>query len=48
VVLSDVPAFAIVTGVPAKVVAIEVSSRPARDMEQLLRGLAYDSFDYGI
>jgi serine O-acetyltransferase len=48
VVLGDVPAHAIVTGVPAKVVAIEVSSQPARDMEQLLRGLAYDSFDYGI
>jgi serine O-acetyltransferase len=48
VVLDDVPAHAIVAGVPAKVVAVEVSSQPARDMEQLLRGLAYDSFDYGI
>lgn len=48
VVLDNVPAHAIVTGVPAKVVAIEVSSHPARDMEQLLRGLAYDSFDYAI
>jgi serine O-acetyltransferase len=48
VVLDAVPEHAIVAGVPAKVVAIEVSSQPARDMEQLLRGLAYDSFDYAI
>jgi serine O-acetyltransferase len=34
--------------VPAKVVGVETSAQPARDMDQILRGLAYDSFDYVI
>jgi serine O-acetyltransferase len=30
------------------VVGVETAAEPARDMDQLLRGLAYDSFDYVI
>lgn len=48
VVLQAVPANSIVAGVPAKVVGVERSAQPARDMDQILRGLAYDSFDYVI
>ncbi|MGE5370186.1 MAG: serine O-acetyltransferase [Chloroflexota bacterium] len=48
VVLQAVPANSIVAGVPAKVVDVETSAQPARDMDQILRGLAYDSFDYVI
>jgi serine O-acetyltransferase len=48
VVLQAVPANSIVAGVPAKVVGVETSAQPARDMDQILRGLAYDSFDYVI
>lgn len=48
VVLHPVPPNSVVTGVPAKVVGVEPAAEPARDMDQLLRGLAYDSFDYVI
>ncbi|MGD9657511.1 MAG: serine O-acetyltransferase [Methylocystis sp.] len=48
VVLKPVPPNSIVAGVPAKVVGTESRTEPARDMDQLLRGLAYDSFDYVI
>lgn len=48
VVLKSVPPNSIVAGVPAQVVGTESRAEPARDMDQLLRGLAYDSFDYGI
>lgn len=48
VVLQSVPPNSIVAGVPAKVVGVELSAQPARDMDQILRGLAYDSFDYVI
>jgi serine O-acetyltransferase len=48
VVLHAVPPNSIVAGVPAKVVGVESSAEPARDMDQILRGLAYDSFDYVI
>ncbi|MBI1980848.1 MAG: serine O-acetyltransferase [Methylocystis sp.] len=48
VVLKSVPPNSIVAGVPAKVVGTESRAEPARDMDQLLRGLAYDSFDYVI
>ncbi len=48
VVLHAVPPNSIVAGVPAKVVGVEPAAQPARDMDQLLRGLAYDSFDYVI
>jgi serine O-acetyltransferase len=48
VVLQAVPRDSVVAGVPAKVVGVEARGLPARDMDQLLRGLAYDSFDYVI
>lgn len=48
VVLHAVPPHSVVAGVPAKVVDVEASAQPARDMDQILRGLAYDSFDYVI
>lgn len=48
VVLKSVPRNSIVAGVPAKVVGTETCAEPARDMDQILRGLAYDSFDYVI
>ncbi|MCC3244769.1 serine O-acetyltransferase [Methylocystis sp. WRRC1] len=48
VVLAAIPPNSIVAGVPAKVVGVEPSAQPARDMDQILRGLAYDSFDYVI
>jgi serine O-acetyltransferase len=48
VALHPVPANSIVAGVPAKVIGVEPRGLPARDMDQLLRGLAYDSFDYVI
>ncbi|WP_363349746.1 serine O-acetyltransferase [Methylocystis echinoides] len=48
VVLHPVPPNSVVAGVPAKVVGVEAAAEPARDMDQLLRGLAYDSFDYVI
>jgi serine O-acetyltransferase len=48
VVLHPVPPNSIVAGAPAKVVGVEPRALPARDMDQLLRGLAYDSFDYVI
>jgi serine O-acetyltransferase len=48
VVLQAVPPNSVVAGVPAKVVGVEPSAQPARDMDQILRGLAYDSFDYVI
>jgi serine O-acetyltransferase len=48
VVLHAVPPHSVVAGVPAKVVGVESSAQPARDMDQILRGLAYDSFDYVI
>ncbi|MGJ0507468.1 MAG: serine O-acetyltransferase [Methylocystis sp.] len=48
VVLQAVPANSVVAGVPAKVIGVEPSAQPARDMDQILRGLAYDSFDYVI
>jgi serine O-acetyltransferase len=48
VVLDAIPSHSIVAGVPAKVIGQETSLLPARDMDQILRGLAYDAFDYGI
>ncbi len=48
VVLQPVPPNSVVAGVPAKVVGVEPSAQPARDMDQILQGLAYDSFDYVI
>ena len=48
VVLASIHANSIVAGVPAKVVGVETSAQPAREMDQILRGLAYDSFDYVI
>jgi len=48
VVLAAIPPNSVVAGVPAKVVGVESSAQPARDMDQILRGLAYDSFDYVI
>jgi serine O-acetyltransferase len=37
-----------VAGVPAKVVGVAGCAAPARDMDQLLSELAYDSFTYVI
>lgn len=48
VVLAPVPPHSVVAGVPAKIIGHEPSDRPSHDMDQFLRGLAYDSFDYGI
>ncbi|QGM98013.1 serine O-acetyltransferase [Methylocystis parvus] len=48
VVLHAAPPHSVVAGVPAKIVGVEPKSEPARDMDQILRGLAYDSFDYVI
>jgi len=48
VVLKSVPPHSVVAGVPAKVVGTESRGEPSRDMDQILRGLAYDSFDYVI
>jgi serine O-acetyltransferase len=48
VVLSSVPANSTVAGVPAKIVGTAGCPEPARDMNQILSKLAYDSFSYSI
>jgi len=48
VVLKSVPAYATVAGVPARVVRIATSDEPARDMDQTLGDLSYESFNYTI
>jgi serine O-acetyltransferase len=48
VVLRDVPRNVTVAGVPAKIVGAAGCAEPARDMDQLLRDVAYDSFTYSI
>lgn len=48
VVLQSVPQNTTVAGVPAKVVGVAGCAEPARDMNQLLSQLAYDSFNYAI
>ena len=48
VVLQAIPRNSVVAGVPARVVGTETCAEPARDMDQILRGLAYDGFDYVI
>lgn len=48
VVLSPVPPNSTVAGVPAKVVGSAGCPEPARDMNQILSQLAYDSFSYTI
>ncbi|BBU61218.1 serine O-acetyltransferase [Methylosinus sp. C49] len=48
VVLHAVPRNATVAGVPAKVVGTAGCAEPARDMDQFLNGLSYDSFSYSI
>lgn len=48
VVLQPVPRNSTVAGVPAKVVGTQSCGEPARDMDQILRSLAYDSFNYVI
>jgi serine O-acetyltransferase len=48
VVLQDVPRNVTVAGVPAKVIGPAGCAEPARDMNQLLSDLAYDSFSYAI
>jgi serine O-acetyltransferase len=47
-VLSPVPANSTVAGVPAKIVGTAGCPEPARDMDQILNKLAYDSFSYSI
>ncbi|HLH10894.1 MAG TPA: serine O-acetyltransferase, partial [Methylovirgula sp.] len=48
VVLNPVPPNSTVAGVPAKVVGHAGCREPARDMNQILGQLAYDSFSYTI
>lgn len=48
VVLHAVPPNVTVAGVPAKVVGTAGCAEPARDMDQLLSRLSYDSFSYSI
>jgi serine O-acetyltransferase len=48
VVLNPVPPNSTVAGVPAKVVGAAGCPEPARDMNQILSQLAYDSFSYTI
>jgi len=48
VVLHPVPPHSTVAGVPAKIVGTVGSTEPARDMNQILSQLAYDSFTYTI
>lgn len=48
VVLSPVPANSTVAGVPAKIVGTAGCPEPARDMNQILSKLAYNSFSYSI
>ena len=48
VVLQSTPRNVTVAGVPAKVVGVAGCAEPARDMDQLLSKLAYDSFTYVI
>jgi serine O-acetyltransferase len=48
VVLQPVPRNSIVAGVPAKVIGTQSCGEPARDMDQILSRLAYDSFSYVI
>lgn len=48
VVLQSVPPNTTVAGVPAKVIGPAGCAEPARDMDQILRDLAYDSFNYEI
>ena len=47
-VLRPVPRNVTVAGVSAQIVGPAGCAEPARDMEQILAGLAYDSFDYVI
>jgi serine O-acetyltransferase len=48
VVLQSVPPNSTVAGVPARVIGPAGCAEPARDMDQILRDLAYDSFNYEI
>lgn len=48
VVLHPVPPNSTVAGVPAKVVGAAGCAEPARDMDQILSQLSYDSFSYSI
>ncbi|KAB2857417.1 MAG: serine O-acetyltransferase, partial [Bauldia sp.] len=48
VVLHPVPPNMTVAGVPAKVVGTAGCAEPARDMDQILSRLSYDSFSYVI
>ena len=48
VVLKDVPQFATVAGVPARVVRVADSADTTLPLDHVLNALAYDSFDYTI
>jgi serine O-acetyltransferase len=48
VVLQPVPPNSTAAGVPAKIVGTAGCDEPARDMNQILSQLAYDSFSYSI
>lgn len=48
VVLKSVPRNMTVAGVPAQLIGGAGCAEPARDMDQILAGFAYDAFDYVI
>ena len=48
VVLRPVPSHATVAGVPARVVRTETPDQPSQCMDQVLRGLPYEAFDFTI
>ncbi|CAH2604360.1 Serine acetyltransferase [Rhodovastum atsumiense] len=48
VVLRPVPAHATVAGVPARVIRTETPDRPSQTMDQILRDLSYEAFNYTI
>jgi serine O-acetyltransferase len=48
VVLRSVPPHATVAGVPARIVRTETPEHPSQTMDQVLRDLSYEGFDYTI
>lgn len=48
VVLRPVPPRSVVAGVPAKAIGTSTCAEPARDMDQILSRLSYDTFSYTI
>jgi serine O-acetyltransferase len=48
VVLRPVPPHTTVAGVPARVIRTETPDHPSQTMDQILRGLSYEAFNYTI